>query len=253
MKLFRKIVNSMLISYRKVPVLTDEQGYKDCSVVANRYFATMNNIRLGEFVSIPQVKDLLHFINSNSRRVLDGSRRKKILDVGCGSGAYSLLFLGEEAPLKEFIYAGCDVDDAVIGAAQKAFPDANFFLARMEDMPEVQDNAYDVVLCSGALQYVLGGWKNALSEMIRVSRKHILIARLPSSKFHDTFYVRQTVMSRFGYEVRNFAVINREEFEQECESMGVRICDRDCTAEIYRIPAVSEKIVSYQFLLEKPG
>lgn len=87
---------------------------------------------------------------------------KKILDQGCGTGEYSLLF-GEK-------YTGLDYDRNYINDAKKKYP-GKFIIASADKMP-FKDNSFDVVFAVG-LHHHLDDFqaRKAFKESIRVTKK----------------------------------------------------------------------------------
>ena len=110
---------------------------------------------------------------------------KRILDVGCGTGAWG-------ASLYQFkpkaVFA-IDFSIKMLNEARKKHPEISFQQASAEDLRIFQDDEFDIVTAS----YVLHGVtkdvrKRMLSEMKRVAKEYVVI--------HD-FYGRTDYFVRF--------------------------------------------------------
>lgn len=95
---------------------------------------------------------------------------KTVIDVGCGPGIYAnaLTQLGLSV-------TGIDYSSSVINKAKKMFPHLNFIEGTAYNLPTKEK--FDLVLCIGLLQCVFEPEK-VLKELIKVSKKHILISTL---------------------------------------------------------------------------
>lgn len=101
-------------------------------------------------------------------------KRTKLLDVGCSSGYYYDFFKWAKLNVK---YAGCDVSPNFIALAKKNHRWIDFRTAPLINIPH-DDDAFDVVLASGVIHYELG-FKKGLRELVRVSKRYVLLHRLP--------------------------------------------------------------------------
>ena len=86
---------------------------------------------------------------------------RKILDIGCGIGAYTGKF--KELSLETY---GTDVDKETIDRAKKLNPDINFVVSPAETQP-FEDNFFDVVFLHEVLEHVSDDKKTA-AESLRV-------------------------------------------------------------------------------------
>ena len=146
--------NEILIHYKKTSWNSLQQaGFKEENTVAKRYRNTSNNLTLSRLASLNPVRDLKYFIECNKDNLIL-RKNGRILDIGCGSGAYSLLFQSKQLPFANYEYSGSEVDDKLVKICKERFPSYNFFQAFAEQLP-VKDNDYSIVLCSSTLHYVL--------------------------------------------------------------------------------------------------
>ena len=89
--------------------------------------------------------------------------------------------------------------------------------------------------------------------MARLTKKFVVIVRFPLTKFNKTFYVHQTVIGLDNVENHYFIVINRREFEEYLNKIGLIVLKRDYSSEEYNIEGITEKIILTQYLLKKVG
>ncbi|KKR27246.1 hypothetical protein A2875_02295 [Candidatus Gottesmanbacteria bacterium RIFCSPHIGHO2_01_FULL_46_14] len=129
-----------------------------------------------------------------------GLVRPSILDVGCSSGYYYDFFKWAGLSTR---YVGCDVSPHFVALARKSHRGIDFKMAPMTELP-FMDGVYDIVLASGVLHTDLG-YRRALVELARVSKKYILLHRLPvfstGSKMNLSYY------KKIGYGVEMMEIV----------------------------------------------
>ena len=99
-------------------------------------------------------------------KLLDHARlfpRAKVLDAGCGPG-----FVAASAKLLGADVEGVDFSEGMVEQAKGRFPDIDFAVADVEDLP-VRDETFDAVLSNIVLFHVTDPEK-AMSEARRVLR-----------------------------------------------------------------------------------
>lgn len=104
---------------------------------------------------------------------------KKILDQGCGTGEYSLLF-GKK-------YTGVDYDKNYIAHAKKIYP-GSFLVGDAARMP-IKDNQFDITFAVGLHHHLTDiQAKKAILESLRVTRKGgkvvVIDAMLPKDSWN---------------------------------------------------------------------
>lgn len=100
-----------------------------------------------------------------------------VLDVGCGEG-FTLHRLIKEKIGKEF--EGVEADEAAIKLGKKLYPRLEIKKGDIYKLP-YKSNAFDLVVCTEVLEH-LENPKKAYRELIRVSKKYILIS-VPNEPF----------------------------------------------------------------------
>jgi ubiquinone/menaquinone biosynthesis C-methylase UbiE len=96
-----------------------------------------------------------------------------ILDVGCGAGHYLKVF--RELLDEKIDYTGLDATDYYIQLAKKAFGDRHKFLKGDILDLKFDDNVFDVVVCNNVILHLPPPPKKAISELIRVAKKYVVI------------------------------------------------------------------------------
>jgi ubiquinone/menaquinone biosynthesis C-methylase UbiE len=107
-------------------------------------------------------------------------KAKKILDQGCGTGEYSLLF-GDR-------YVGIDNNRDYIEQARKKYP-GQFIIGTATDMKDLKRNYFDSVFAVGLHHHLTDEQaRQAILESIRVCKKGgkviIIDAMLPKNSFN---------------------------------------------------------------------
>lgn len=151
----------------------------------------------------------------------------KLIDVGCGSGRYSI----------EFARIGCevslfDISDEQLMIAEKVLGDFNLknrlqevIRGSISDMSVIEDDTYEVTVCYGApLNYLFDDYKKGIEELYRITK--------PGGS------VAVSVVGRIGV---FRALLGREEFD----SVGFfgnpeywKIDEVLCTGNLVELPEV---------------
>jgi ubiquinone/menaquinone biosynthesis C-methylase UbiE len=110
------------------------------------------------------------FINETHKELLLEHCSGKILDAGCGYGRWSTLFSD---------YTGIDFSPDFINEAKEKFPNKNFLVADMKDLP-FKDNEFDWAFCVSIKRMIqdnLGSseWELMQKELKRVAKKVLIL------------------------------------------------------------------------------
>lgn len=100
-----------------------------------------------------------------------------ILDVGCGEG-FTLARLQKEKIGKHF--EGIEYDDTAIELGKKLYPKLEIKKGDIYKLP-YKSNSFDLVVCTEVLEH-LDEPKKAYRELLRVSRKYVLLS-VPNEPF----------------------------------------------------------------------
>jgi SAM-dependent methyltransferase len=90
---------------------------------------------------------------------------RSVLDVGCAAGGFAAIWRHWNP---DVAYAGVDVSEPLVEAAQRLHPESRFEVADCADGLPFGDGEFDAVQALGWLHWE-ARWKRALAEMWRVS------------------------------------------------------------------------------------
>lgn len=116
-----------------------------------------------------------------------------ILDVGCGEG-FSLCKLSEYKIGEKL--EGIDYSKEAISTGKKLFPGLLLKQGNVYNLP-YKDNAFDLILCTEILEH-LENPKKALQEILRVSKKYILVSVPNEPFFMMSNFLRGKNVMKFG-------------------------------------------------------
>jgi len=253
-KYFDRLLNTELLSirYQKIgkPKIS-RVGYIDINTIAKRYKNTDNVTEISSLLKLGSIRDSIYFLQEACKSYLSEFKKvKNVLDIGCGTGVFSVIFRKSNIFNINFRYYGTEIDKKFVSICEKKYPDEHFIKSYADDL-DFKDNAFDFIYCSGTLHYSLDKWKESLDEIARCANRFVAIVRLPLTKYNKNFYVHQTVRGLDGVENHYFIVINRKNFEEYLKKVGFLILERDYSLEEYNVQNLEEKIILCQYLLKK--
>ena len=134
-----------------------------------------------------------HLVNLTSSRKVDS-----ILDVGCGEGftLYRLKERGIGTRLEGIEY----LKDA-IDLGKKMYPEIKITQGDIYKLP-YEDNSFDLVLCTEVLEHLEDPAK-ALKELVRVSRRYLVVSVPNEPFFMFAQFVRGKNWSRLGNDIEH--------------------------------------------------
>lgn len=143
------------------------------------------------------------------------SRRKQLLDVGCGAGC-----LGTTGIVKNtFDYTGVDIPEVINNVAREASPENNYFEIDMVNANNLDFiNGYDVVVMNAFID-VMHNPLDMLHNILDNCTKHVIIHRQfviggPTKVKKASSYGKWTFISHineleFNNAIRHFKVIKK--------------------------------------------
>jgi ubiquinone/menaquinone biosynthesis C-methylase UbiE len=98
---------------------------------------------------------------------LDVKAKRKLLDIGCGTG-----YLLRAANQKGLQTYGVDISGEGVRIAKKVSPDSQIIIGKGEDL-RFPENSFDYITCIGSLEHFLD-MKKGIKEMMKVGKKDAL-------------------------------------------------------------------------------
>lgn len=143
---------------------------------------------------------------------------KNVLDAGCGEG-FSLNKLKENNIGEEL--EGIDYSKKAISFGKNLFPHLSLKIGSIYDLP-YKDNTFDIVLGTEVLEH-LENPKKALQEILRVSKKYILVSVPNEPFFMIGNFLRGKNVMQFGNDPEHIQHWTIFSFLKLVKEHGVRI------------------------------
>lgn len=118
---------------------------------------------------------------------------KTILDAGCGEG-FTMSKLAEFGVGKQI--EGVEYSKDAITLGKKFFPNLVIKQGSVYELP-YEDNSFDLIVCTEVLEH-LEDPKKAIKEMLRVSKKYLVISVPNEPLFMLSNFLRGKNISRLG-------------------------------------------------------
>ena len=171
-----------------------------------------------------------------------GRSSVSVLDWGSGPGQY-YVFARALLPGVDVDYHGVDVP-LLCEAGRQAVPEATF-----HDDDSAFGRPYDLVMASGALQYV-EDWRETLGKLAGAASSSLYLV-VPVVRRSEPFVIEQRP-HRYGY-LTEFVqwVFNRDELVAEAESSGLKLRREFLNEEMGPIKDTPERRATVGFLFER--
>jgi putative methyltransferase (TIGR04325 family) len=171
--------------------------------------------------------------------------RLSMLDCGGGIGHYCLLARAL-LPDVSLDYSCWDVPTLCRGGRQ-VLPNEAFH----DRADEAFARTYDLVLCSGALQY-FEDWGDVARRMAAATDGYLYVTRVPVVHRVKSFVVVQRPY-RYGYQTEYLGwFLNRQELLDRFRSLGMTLVRELLIQERYDVPSAPEQ-ADYRGLLFRPS
>ncbi len=138
-----------------------------------------------------------------------------VIEVGCGSGYYAeMLPLLLKRPIR---YIGLDYATSMINLAHQVYPNVPFFISDACRMP-ISSNSCDILLSGTSLMHIVG-YRQAITESARISRKWCIFHTVPVMARRTTTFLRKHAYGEPVIEV----IFNQAELEDLITKEGLVI------------------------------
>lgn len=141
-----------------------------------------------------------------------------ILDVGCGEG-FTLNKLSNEGIGKNL--EGVDFLQTAIDLGKKAHPKLTLKQGNIYDL-EYKNDSFDLVMATEVLEH-LDDPRKGLKELIRVSKKYILLSVPNEPFFIGANFLRGKNLKRWGNDIEHIQHWNSIGFKKFVKKEGLRI------------------------------
>lgn len=143
---------------------------------------------------------------------------KSVLDVGCGEG-FTMNRM-KDAGVGER-REGIEYSETSIAIAKKLYPDLNIKQGDIYKLP-YKANSFDLVVCTEVLEH-LENPKKALLELVRVSKKYVLLSVPNEPFFMMANLLRGKNLSRWGNDIEHIQHWSSGSFERFVKVPGVKV------------------------------
>lgn len=125
-------------------------------------------------------------VRARMRSIVSALPIRTVLEVGCGSGVDCG---GFQQVRPDVAYTGVDFTEVMTAYCSSVYPQCTFLNGDIYALP-VESETFDLVYCKDLLNH-LDDWERGLSELMRVSKRFVMI---------NFFYELGTVSERFERE-----------------------------------------------------
>lgn len=166
----------------------------------------------------PLQKFLINNFFKSIEEMIDGLKVESVLDVGCGEG-FTLDRLSKLKKFKEL--EGIDFSKEAILLGNKLHPHLKLKQANIYQLP-YKDSSFDLVISTEVLEH-LENPKKALREIIRVSKKYVLLSVPNEPFFRLANFLRGKNILRLGNDIGHIQHWSSKGFEEFIKSEKVKI------------------------------
>jgi len=200
----------------------------------------------GEF----SVNSWLSFVKEIQER-LNIKKTKKILEVGCGAGAF--LFPMYNSSIEVF---GIDYSSSLVELCSKIMPSGIFKVAEAETLP-FEDLFFDAIISNSVFQYFesLNYAENVVNEMARVLKSTGYIALLDindASKKYEYESIRRAKLGNDEYD-RLYGNLTRQFYEKEWFETIANHLNVKCVIQDQNIIGYENSKYRYNVFLSREG
>jgi SAM-dependent methyltransferase len=132
-----------------------------------------------------------------------------VKELGCGEGFF-LNFLSEKFP--RIALAGSDISPEAIEYAKSLLPSADLAVESIYELPDA-DSSHDLIIASEVLEH-LEEPEKALKELVRISRRYLLLTVPNEPAFQLTNFIRGKYLRSFGNHPEHIQHWSRQSFTE---------------------------------------
>ncbi len=166
----------------------------------------------------PLQKLLIDNFFNNLLAAIKDLKVDSILDVGCGEG-FTLQRLYKNKIGKRL--EGVDFQKSAIEIGTKLHPDLALKQGNIYNL-EYRDNSFDLVMATEVLEH-LDDPKKGLKELIRVSKKYLLLSVPNEPFFMIANFLRGKNITRWGNDIEHIQHWTSRGFQKFVESQRVKV------------------------------
>ncbi len=166
----------------------------------------------------PLQKLLIDNFFNNLLAAIKDLKVDSILDVGCGEG-FTLQRLYKNKIGKRL--EGVDFQKSAIEIGTKLHPDLALKQGNIYNL-EYKDNSFDLVMATEVLEH-LDDPKKGLKELIRVSKKYLLLSVPNEPFFMIANFLRGKNITRWGNDIEHIQHWTSRGFQKFVESQRVKV------------------------------
>jgi len=166
----------------------------------------------------PLQKLLIDNFFNNLLAAIKDLKVDSILDVGCGEG-FTLQRLYKNKIGKRL--EGVDFQKSAIEIGTKLHPDLALKQGNIYNL-EYKDNSFDLVMATEVLEH-LDDPKKGLKELIRVSKKYLLLSVPNEPFFMIANFLRGKNITRWGNDIEHIQHWTSKGFQKFVESQRVKV------------------------------
>ncbi|OGH02248.1 MAG: hypothetical protein A2798_03950 [Candidatus Levybacteria bacterium RIFCSPHIGHO2_01_FULL_37_17] len=144
-----------------------------------------------------------------------------VLDVGCGEG-FTMQRMKDAGIGKT--REGVEYSKDAIAIAKKLYPDLNIKQGDIYNLP-YKANSFELLVCTEVLEH-LEYPKKALLELVRVSKKYVLLSVPNEPWFMLANLLRGKNLSRWGNDIEHIQHWTSGSFEKFTKVKGVKVADK---------------------------
>jgi SAM-dependent methyltransferase len=143
---------------------------------------------------------------------------ESILDAGCGEGFTMNKLIENKIGRKT---EGIEYSKEAVFLGKKFYPKLNIKQASIYNLP-YKENSFDLIICTEVIEH-LEDPKKALQEMLRVSKKYLIISVPNEPLFMLSNFLRGKNLSRLGNDIGHVNHWNIFGFKKFLKKNGLRI------------------------------